>query len=96
MIAVRRDNGEKTTLVITDLENTIPTLLETIQSDMLARAKKTFDEHITVVEEWKDFVPTLNKNHVCAIPWCEVEACEDEIKDRSAKEFVLPSFSLLD
>lgn len=53
---------------------------------MLAKAKKNFDEAITVVEEWKDFVPTLNKNHVIALPWCEVEECEDAIKKRSAQE----------
>ena len=44
------------------------------------------DAHMTVVTEWKDFVRTLNNNHICVIPWCEEEACEDAIKERSAKE----------
>lgn len=30
----------------------------------------------------------MNKNHIAALPWCEVEECEDQIKDRSAKESV--------
>lgn len=85
-VAVRRDNGEKVDIPLADLGKAIPTLLDTIHDDMLARARKQFDDSITVVEEWKDFVPTLNKLHVIALPWCEVEACEDAIKDRSAKE----------
>lgn len=61
-----------------------------MQADMLAKARKTFDEHLKIVYEWKDFVPTLNSNSVVVMPWCEVEACEDAIKDRSAREYVPP------
>lgn len=56
---------------------------------MYKRARKTYDDHISIVTDWKDFVPTLNRNHVIGIPFCEAEACEDDIKDRSAKECVL-------
>ncbi|KAM0753290.1 prolyl-tRNA synthetase [Meredithblackwellia eburnea MCA 4105] len=87
-LSVRRDNGEKASIALDQLETAVPALLETIQKDMLVRARETMNKHITVVTEWKDFVPTLNKNHICVIPWCDVEACEDEIKDRSAKESV--------
>lgn len=53
---------------------------------MLNKARGQFDQAITVVEDWSNFVKTLNQNHVIALPWCEVEECEDQIKDRSAKE----------
>ncbi|KAK4704928.1 prolyl-tRNA synthetase, partial [Phenoliferia sp. Uapishka_3] len=85
-LSVRRDTGAKESLILADLATSIPALLEKIQSEMLIKARKTMDEHITIVTDWKDFVVTLNKNHICVIPWCEEEACEDAIKDRSAKE----------
>lgn len=83
---MRRDNGVKASLDIATLATSIPALLEQIQADMLAKARKTFDDHRKIVTEWKDFVPTLNSNCVVIMPWCEVEACEDAIKERSAKE----------
>lgn len=92
-VAVRRDNGAKQDLDISSLSTSVPALLDTIQSDMLERARTKYQESITVVEDWKEFVPTLNKNHCIVMPWCEVEQCEDDIKDRSAKEYV-SGFSL--
>jgi len=71
---------------LASLGSDVSKLLETIQSDMFSRAKKEYDERVVEVTDWKDFVPTLNAKKVCAVPWCQVEECEDEIKNRSAKE----------
>ncbi|GAA5989481.1 hypothetical protein JCM10908_000494 [Rhodotorula pacifica] len=87
-MSVRRDTGAKESLALSDLTTTIPQLLEQIHHDMLDRARKTYDESIVKVEEWKELVPTLNQNKVVVLPWCEVEKCEDEIKKRSAEESV--------
>ncbi|ORY92880.1 hypothetical protein BCR35DRAFT_316740 [Leucosporidium creatinivorum] len=86
VVAVVRHDGSKQDLTISDLSTSIPSLLNKIHDDMLNKARQQFDDSITVVEDWKDFVKTLNRNHVIALPWCEVEECEDQIKDRSAKE----------
>ncbi|KDE08390.1 prolyl-tRNA synthetase [Microbotryum lychnidis-dioicae p1A1 Lamole] len=88
VVAVRRDTGNKSKLVIKDLTQSIPDLLDTIHDDMLNKARGEFNDHITVIERWEQIVPTLNKNHVVVLPWCEIEACEDEIKKRSAQESV--------
>ena len=85
-LSVRRDTGTKTPIPLRELTTAIPELLETIQEDMFKAAKRGFEERLVVVREWKEFVPTLNKNCICVIPWCEVEICEDDIKDRSAEE----------
>jgi prolyl-tRNA synthetase len=71
---------------MSDVESEIPKLLKSIQDDMFKKAKDEFEAKLKVVYEWKDFVSTLNNNCICVIPWCEVEACEDDIKDRSAEE----------
>ncbi|GAA5911228.1 proline--tRNA ligase [Sporobolomyces salmoneus] len=88
VMSVRRDTGAKASLPLADLNSALPALLETIHHDMLNRARETFDKSITVVTEWKDLVPALNNNHITALPWCEIEKCEDEIKKRSAAESV--------
>ncbi|KAI9606362.1 hypothetical protein KEM48_001905 [Puccinia striiformis f. sp. tritici PST-130] len=85
-LIVRRDTGEKKSYPLETLDLEIPKLLETIQSDMYAKAKVIYDAHRKLVLEWKDFVPTLNKNCSCVIAWCEEESCEDQIKTQSAKE----------
>jgi len=52
---------------------------------MYNRAKATLDERLKVVTKWEDVVPTLDAKNIVVIPWCEVEACEDDIKERSGK-----------
>ena len=83
--AVRRDNGEKYTVKLAELETRIPELLETMQKEMLEKARGDFDKHRVKVDEWKDFVPTLNAKNVILSPWCGDADCEDDIKDSSAK-----------
>ena len=84
-IVVRRDTSVKATLSTASLTKEIPTLLETIQADMFARAKQVFDQRLVEVTKWEDMVPTLDNKCVAVIPWCEVEACEDDIKERSGR-----------
>ncbi|EPQ53662.1 prolyl-tRNA synthetase [Gloeophyllum trabeum ATCC 11539] len=84
-MSVRRDNGAKAPLPLADIQTAVPKLLETIQSDMFTRAKEIYDSRVKLVTDWKDFVPTLDAKCVVAMPWCEEEACEDDIKERSAR-----------
>lgn len=84
--AVRRDNGEKYVVKLDELATKIPELLEIVQKGLLEKARKDFDEHRVLVEDWKDFVPTLNAKNVILSPWCGRPECEDEIKDASAKK----------
>lgn len=84
-VVVRRDNGVKSTLALVALDTTIPSLLETIQSDMYTRAKEIFEQRLITVTKWDDVVPTLDNKCVVVMPWCEVEACEDDIKERSGR-----------
>lgn len=84
--AVRRDTGEKTFIKLADLTTEVPKLLETIQADLLAKARVLFDKHRVYVHDWADFVPTLNAKNVIVAPWCGDADCEDDIKDSSAKK----------
>ncbi|KAH7904385.1 hypothetical protein BJ138DRAFT_1166571, partial [Hygrophoropsis aurantiaca] len=84
-LSVRRDTGAKAPLPLADIAAVIPQLLETIQGDMFARAKKEYDSRVIEVTSWDAFVPTLDNKCISVIPWCEVEACEDDIKERSGR-----------
>lgn len=67
-----------------------------MQADMFQKAKAEYESRLKVIREWKDFVPALNNNCICVIPWCEREKCEDDIKDRSAEEYAaFPHYSTL-
>ncbi|CZR63348.1 probable proline-tRNA ligase [Phialocephala subalpina] len=77
----RRDTGEKGTIPVSDLSTAIPTLLETIQSDLYAKADAAFREHRIKIEKWEEVVPALDAKNVVLIPHCLKEKCEDKIKD---------------
>jgi prolyl-tRNA synthetase len=53
---------------------------------MLSRAQATFDESFVKISNWDEVVPTLDSKKALALPWCEREVCEDEIKDRSKSQ----------
>ncbi|KZT55210.1 prolyl-tRNA synthetase [Calocera cornea HHB12733] len=84
-LSVRRDTGEKAPIKMATVVEDVGKLLETIQSDMFQKAKATYESRIKIVYDWKDFVPTLDNKCVVIMPWCEVEACEDDIKERSGR-----------
>ena len=84
--AVRRDNSQKYSVKLNELEKRIPEILQEMQVGLLEKARKDFDEHRVMVHEWKDFVPTLNAKNVIVSPWCGDGDCEDDIKDSSAKK----------
>ncbi|KAJ2443052.1 hypothetical protein GGF42_006765 [Coemansia sp. RSA 2424] len=86
VMTVRRDNSAKASVAMAGLESSIQLLLATMQSDMLIKARKNFDERVKIVLEWSEFVPVLNSKCLALIPWCESEECEDQIKTRSSRD----------
>jgi prolyl-tRNA synthetase len=88
-LAARRDTGVKEPLPMADIGNSVSKLLDTIQKDMFTRAKKTYDSCLKEITRWEDMVPTLEAKCIAVIPWCEREACEEDIKDRSTGESVI-------
>ncbi len=82
VICVRRDTGEKTTLSINELETAIPQLLETIQKDMLEKARAHRDAHTYVAKTWDEFTDTVeNRPGFIKAMWCGETACEEKIKE---------------
>ena len=85
-VAVRRDNMEKLTMKKSGLKDEIPTLLETIQSSMFAKAKNEMAERVKVVTKFDDFLEGLENKCLLQAPFSGVEDCEDQIKELSKKD----------
>ncbi|EAU81430.2 proline-tRNA ligase [Coprinopsis cinerea okayama7 len=84
-LSVRRDTGVKAPLPLDGITATVQDLLKNIQSDLFEKAKKVYWEHVKQVTNWDDVVPALDSKNIVVIPWCEEEACEDEIKEKSGR-----------
>eukprot|EP00339_Tiarina_fusa_P000840 CAMPEP_0117014268 /NCGR_PEP_ID=MMETSP0472-20121206/11605_1 /TAXON_ID=693140 ORGANISM="Tiarina fusus, Strain LIS" /NCGR_SAMPLE_ID=MMETSP0472 /ASSEMBLY_ACC=CAM_ASM_000603 /LENGTH=908 /DNA_ID=CAMNT_0004717781 /DNA_START=132 /DNA_END=2855 /DNA_ORIENTATION=- len=85
---VVRYNGEKIDLPVEGLGKDIKGRLSEIQTAMFDKAKKTRDEHVVQITEWKDFVPNLELNNLVLTPWCgpEHEDWEEWVKNTSKAE----------
>ncbi|TDL24630.1 prolyl-tRNA synthetase [Rickenella mellea] len=84
-LSVRRDTGAKVPLSLDGIASTVSKLLDTIQNDMFTKARDVYMSRLKEVTRWADVVPTLDDKCVVVMPWCEEEACEDDIKERSGK-----------
>ena len=83
-MAVRRDNGEKTSVALTELTEKVPELLDAVQQGLFDKAKKNLDEHIfeahsleeakQLQEEKGGFIKTM---------WCGELECEMKMKEQA-------------
>lgn len=86
LVVARRDTGEKITMKQSGCVESINQLLETIQSDMYARACKQLEENLTVTTSWDTFKDMLDNKKIIQAPFCGEISCEETIKKESARE----------
>ncbi len=85
VVFVRRDTREKLAVSLDELEEKLSELLETIQRDMLERARSHRDTHIYDVHNYEEFVKIVNeKPGFVRGMWCGDQACEDKIKEETS------------
>lgn len=78
----RRDTKEKTQISIDGLANNVKQLLDDIQQSLFQRAFKFREDHITKVNNWDEFVDTLdNKTGFVSAHWDGTPETEDKIKE---------------
>lgn len=81
-VLVRRDTREKIECTLDEAAETAAKLLETIQSDMYARAKDHLDTHISEVKSYAAFKEAVEtKPGFIRAMWCGNEECENKIKE---------------
>lgn len=82
---VRRDNGEKGTIQVSDsIAKDVQELLDTIQVQMLETARQKYHDHIKYTSKWDEIVPLLNSKNVIRIPHCSDGDCADAVKKETA------------
>ena len=81
-VIVRRDTREKTVVSLDELSTKLAEILETMQADMLARAKEFLNSHITDARNYAEFVQKAEtKTGFIRGMWCESLDCELKIKE---------------
>ena len=84
-VLVRRDTHEKMTVSLDEIETKVGELLDTIQNDMLERARAHRDSHTYTATTYEEFVKIINeKPGFVKAMWCGDQACEDKIKEDTA------------
>ena len=82
-VAARRDSGEKITLPLENLEDSVKELLSAVQQGLFDKAKRNLDEHTytaTTVDEVKDVIENRGGGFVKTM-WCGDEECELKMKE---------------
>jgi prolyl-tRNA synthetase len=81
-VLVRRDTREKYVVSLDEVETKVTELLETIQKDMLERARAHRDAHISDAHNYEEFCEKIESNPgFIRAMWCGDEACELKIKE---------------
>jgi prolyl-tRNA synthetase len=92
VIATRRDNDEKITIPIDNLNSQVSEILNNIQSSLYNVHKKFTEDHTFLVDSYDEFkkIMTGDRGFIKA-HWCENADCEAEIKkDTKATTRCLP------
>jgi prolyl-tRNA synthetase len=80
-VVARRDTGVKTPMPVEGLAVALPALLETIQGEMLARAREWRDRRIVVEDDYAAFKTAIENGGFFRMRWCGAGACEAKIKE---------------
>ncbi len=81
-VVVRRDTREKIVVSLEELEHKVGEILDTMQKEMLERARTHRDAHTSVAKTYEEFKDAIaNKPGFVKAMWCKDEACENKIKE---------------
>ncbi len=83
-VIVRRDTREKIVVSLDEIDAKAGEILETMQKDMLDRARAHRDSHTYSAVTMEEFEKTVaEKPGFVKAMWCQEEACELEIKEKT-------------
>ncbi len=89
----RRDTFEKSTIEEEKAVDAVIKLLEEIQNNLYAKAKKFLEEKTTTVQDYEEFKKTLKeKGGFIRASWCSSSKCEEKIKEETGATIRLRPF----
>ena len=83
VVFVRRDNNEKVDVKIKDIEKTIESSLNDIQTNLFDKAKKFLKKSIVEVGDFEELLSAIKKKKLAFAEFCGNISCEDNIKDKA-------------
>mmetsp|Transcript_16593 Transcript_16593/g.29051 ORF Transcript_16593/g.29051 Transcript_16593/m.29051 type:complete len:157 (+) Transcript_16593:1-471(+) len=86
VVCAKRFGGEKVTVSMENLTQSVQTMLDEIQTIMLEQARKERDSRVKIANSWEEFMKHLEGGNVVLCPWCTKSTCEDDAKKRSGIE----------
>ena len=82
-VIVRRDTGEKTSVLLNEVSDKLLEFSERMQMDMFSKAKKMRDENITKADNWDDFVKSIEDSKFVLAYYDGTKETEKIIKDET-------------
>jgi prolyl-tRNA synthetase len=83
-MAVRRDNGEKVQIALSEIATRIPEVLGDVQHGLYEKAKKNLDEHIYEAHSLEEARELQEKNGgFIKTMWCGDLQCELDMKEKA-------------
>ena len=81
-VVVRRDTREKTIVKFEELAQKTQEILDTMQAEMLEKARTHREAHTYVAKDYEEFKKTVEeKPGFVKAMWCGCQECEDKIKE---------------
>ena len=84
VVIMRRDNLEKQTVAIADLEKFIPELLDTVQKDLLTKSRAKRDAKIVTADSLDGILKGVENQNFVKAGWCGCRECEDKVKETAS------------
>ena len=82
-VAAKRTGGEKLTVSMEDVEETVKALLDQVQQELYDKAKKNLDENTFEAHSVEDVKELCAKGGFAKMMWCGDEACEVAMKEKA-------------
>ena len=83
-IAVRRDKLEKEIISLDNIEDTIFSMLSTMQQDLFEKAKAHREAHTYIVNDYEEYKKELSeKPGFAKMMWCGCRECEEKLKEET-------------
>jgi prolyl-tRNA synthetase len=83
VILVRRDNGKKEPVKISELNKKTDKVLEDIHENLYRKSKKFFNDNTIKVKNFNEFKKGINDKKLVLANFCNKVKCEEEIKDKT-------------
>lgn len=83
VVLARRDNGEKVTVPIGEVNAKVKELVAAMEKDMFAKAKEHLTSSMVEVDNMDDFKKALEEGKLILTTFCGEPDCEAQIKDET-------------